>query len=88
MGTGRATEEAPAAPVAGTVIPVSLLVSSARLIIERQLGLLWVSGEADLTHAQLLPRITDPSVDHYEITTLLGLTGCLDDFEAHMGIAR
>src|SRR5204863_9622754 len=31
----------PAAPV----IPVSLLVGSARLILERQLGLLWVSGE-------------------------------------------
>ena len=29
----------------GTVLPVSLLVSSARLIIERHLGLVWVSGE-------------------------------------------
>ena len=28
-----------------TVIPVGLLVSSARLILERHLGLLWVSGE-------------------------------------------
>ena len=28
-----------------TVIPVALLVSSARLILERHLGLLWVSGE-------------------------------------------
>jgi exodeoxyribonuclease VII large subunit len=28
-----------------TVVPVSLLVSSARLILERHLGLLWVSGE-------------------------------------------
>jgi exodeoxyribonuclease VII large subunit len=29
----------------GTVLPVSLLVSSARLLIERQLGLAWISGE-------------------------------------------
>ncbi|MDE2002379.1 MAG: exodeoxyribonuclease VII large subunit [Betaproteobacteria bacterium] len=33
-------------PVAGSaVVPVSLLVSSARLLLERHLGLLWVSGE-------------------------------------------
>lgn len=49
--------------------------------------LLWVSGEADLTYAQLEPRITDPTVDHYEVTTPLGLNGCLDDFEKHMGIS-
>jgi exodeoxyribonuclease VII large subunit len=30
---------------ARTVLPVSLLVSSARLILERHLGLLWVAGE-------------------------------------------
>ena len=30
---------------AGAVLPVSLLVSSARLIIERHLGLVWVGGE-------------------------------------------
>jgi exodeoxyribonuclease VII large subunit len=29
----------------GAVVPVSLLVSSARLLLERQLGLLWISGE-------------------------------------------
>jgi exodeoxyribonuclease VII large subunit len=29
----------------GTVVPVSLLVGSARLLLERQLGLMWVSGE-------------------------------------------
>ena len=29
----------------GAVLPVSLLVSSARLLIERHLGLVWVSGE-------------------------------------------
>jgi exodeoxyribonuclease VII large subunit len=28
-----------------TIIPVSLLVSSARLLLERQLGLLWIAGE-------------------------------------------
>src|SRR4029453_2547899 len=38
-------EAYPAAPVASAVVPVSLLVGSARLILERQLGLLWVSGE-------------------------------------------
>ena len=32
-------------PVTAAVLPVSLLVSSARLIIERHLGLVWVSGE-------------------------------------------
>ena len=35
----------PAMPSTGAVVPVSLLVGSARLILERQLGLLWVSGE-------------------------------------------
>jgi exodeoxyribonuclease VII large subunit len=35
-----------AAPTtASTVLPVSLLVSSVRLLIERHLGLMWVSGE-------------------------------------------
>jgi exodeoxyribonuclease VII large subunit len=29
----------------GTVLPVSLLISSARLLVERHLGLAWVSGE-------------------------------------------
>jgi exodeoxyribonuclease VII large subunit len=28
-----------------TVLPVSLLISSARLLIERHLGLAWISGE-------------------------------------------
>ena len=42
-GTPRATPSAP--PASGAVVPVSLLVGSARLILERQLGLLWVSGE-------------------------------------------
>lgn len=50
--------------------------------------LIWESGEADLIHAELEPRVTDPIVDHYDLTTLLGLDGCLDDFECHMGIRR
>src|SRR5499427_10627485 len=29
----------------GAVVPVSLLVGSARLLLERHLGLMWVSGE-------------------------------------------
>jgi hypothetical protein len=48
--------------------------------------LLWVSGEADLSYAELKPRITDPVVDHYEIATPLGLDECLDDFEHRMGL--
>jgi exodeoxyribonuclease VII large subunit len=32
-------------PPSAVVLPVSLLVSSARLLIERQLGLAWISGE-------------------------------------------
>lgn len=35
----------PRASAPATVIPVSLLVSSARLLLERQLGLVWVAGE-------------------------------------------
>jgi exodeoxyribonuclease VII large subunit len=33
------------APSVGAVIPVSLFVSSARLLVERHLGLTWISGE-------------------------------------------
>jgi exodeoxyribonuclease VII large subunit len=39
------TRDVSAAPPGGAVLPVSLLVSSARLLIERHLGLAWVSGE-------------------------------------------
>jgi hypothetical protein len=49
--------------------------------------LLWVSGEADFIHAELLPRITDPTTDHYEMTTAAGLDGLLEDFEHHMEIS-
>jgi exodeoxyribonuclease VII large subunit len=38
---GRAGES----PFAPAILPVSLLVSSARLILERHIGLVWVSGE-------------------------------------------
>ena len=48
--------------------------------------LLWDSGEAELIHAELEPRGTDPTIDHYELTTWVGLNGCLDDFEGHMGV--
>jgi exodeoxyribonuclease VII large subunit len=37
--------EAPPAAREGAVLPVSLLVSSARLLLERHLGLVWVGGE-------------------------------------------
>ncbi len=48
--------------------------------------LLWVSGEADLSYAELLPRVTDPRTDHYELASPADLDRCLDDFEAHLGI--
>jgi len=44
-GAAPATQEAATDRSAAAVLPVSLLVSSARLIIERHLGLVWVSGE-------------------------------------------
>jgi hypothetical protein len=50
--------------------------------------LLWVSGEAELTYAELLPRVTDPCSDHYDLTTPADLEGCLDDFEVHLGISQ
>ena len=41
-----ANGESLSAPGRGPIVlPVSLLVSSARLIVERHLGLVWVSGE-------------------------------------------
>ncbi len=39
------TDRAPGASDTRAVLPVSLLVSSARLLIERHIGLVWVSGE-------------------------------------------
>jgi exodeoxyribonuclease VII large subunit len=43
FGDPETSERAPAARA--PIIPVSLFVSSARLLLERQLGLLWISGE-------------------------------------------
>ncbi len=48
--------------------------------------IVWMSGEADLIHAELEPQVTDPITDHYELTALVGLNGCLDDFEECMGL--
>ncbi len=39
------TEAAGVLPSTATIVPVSVLVSSARLLLERELGLVWVSGE-------------------------------------------
>ncbi len=39
------TSSAPGSPLLSPVLPVSLLVGSARLLIERHLGLAWISGE-------------------------------------------
>jgi exodeoxyribonuclease VII large subunit len=41
----NASPRAETGPALPAVLPVSLLVSSARLILERHLGLVWVSGE-------------------------------------------
>ena len=48
--------------------------------------LLWVSGKADLIYAELLPRVTDPRTDHYDLATQADLERCLDDFEVHLGV--
>jgi hypothetical protein len=47
--------------------------------------ILWVSGEAEMTHAQL-PVTSEPAAEHYDLTSELGLNGCLDDFERHLGV--
>jgi hypothetical protein len=47
--------------------------------------ILWASGEADMTYAPL-PVTEEPVTEHYELTSSLGLDGCLDDFEQHLGI--
>jgi hypothetical protein len=48
--------------------------------------LLWVSGEADLIYAELQPRVTEPTVEHHEVRTVLGLNGLLDEFDHHIGL--
>jgi exodeoxyribonuclease VII large subunit len=42
---GDATADPATVARSGTVVPVSLLVGSARLLLERHLGLMWISGE-------------------------------------------
>ena len=60
------------------------------LRVERATGvaelILCTSGEADLTHARLLPKIEEPATVHYEITSSLGLDSCLDDLERNIGL--
>jgi hypothetical protein len=46
-----------------------------------------VSGEVDLTYAEVEPRVTDPAVEYHEVTTAHGLAGLLDSFERRMGVA-
>lgn len=46
--------------------------------------ILWVSGEADLSHVPGIHH--EPVSEHYEITTVLGLNGCLDDLEMRIGL--
>lgn len=46
--------------------------------------ILWVSGEAELISVR---HVADQTLsEHYEVTTALGLNGCLDDLEAHIGL--
>src|SRR6266550_5881247 len=48
LETPARPDDAPALPAGSAlpaILPVALLVSSARLILERHLGLMWVSGE-------------------------------------------
>jgi hypothetical protein len=45
---------------------------------------LWVSGEAELIYARGIGE--EPVSKHYEITTALGLNGCLDDLETRIGL--
>lgn len=47
--------------------------------------IVWASGEADLICA-LLPVLDEPVSEHYELTSRLGLEGCLDDFERFLAI--
>src|SRR4051794_11639211 len=47
--------------------------------------ILWVSGEAEMTYGPL-PVTAEPAAEHYELTSGLGLDGCLDDFERHLGV--
>ena len=46
--------------------------------------ILWVSGEAEITW--LRPLESETRMEHYETTGRLGLSGCLDDLEHHLGL--
>lgn len=65
---------------------------SASVRIETSVGAaeltIWTSGEADLSHLRLPDDGSEVVVDTYELTSVLGLNGCLDDLERHVGIAE
>jgi hypothetical protein len=46
--------------------------------------ILWVSGEAEMIYARKAEG--RPVSEHYEITTQLGLSDCLDDLESNIGL--
>jgi hypothetical protein len=47
--------------------------------------IVWVSGEADLNRIE---EASDLGTDHYELTSLFGLSECLDDVEEFLGVPR
>jgi len=65
---------------------------SASVRVETEAGLaeltVWVSGEADLSHLRLPDEGGDIAVETYELTSAVGLNGCLDDLERHVGMAE
>jgi hypothetical protein len=44
--------------------------------------IVWTSGEADLSWGYADGG--EPETDHYELTSEIGLIGCLDDFTGHL----
>lgn len=46
--------------------------------------ILWASGEAELMYVR--DGLDEPVSEHYEITAMLGLSGCVDDLERHIGL--
>jgi hypothetical protein len=59
----------------------SLCVETGEVLAEL---VLWVSGEAELIYA----RVAGGEIvcEHYDITTLASLRGCLDNLEAYTGL--
>jgi hypothetical protein len=45
--------------------------------------IVWDSGEADRT-TLILNGIDEPVTSHYEVTSEIGLVGCLDDMTKHL----